>query len=74
MVSIGKQQRSSGVDGKRLQLTTVFLFSLNSSSSKEICDTLLQVARRAGMTVVAVIHSPRYEIFEMFDDVLMLGK
>ncbi len=26
------------------------------------------------MTIVAVIHSPRYEIFEMFDDVLMLGK
>ena len=26
------------------------------------------------MTVVAVLHQPRYEIFEMFDDVLLLGK
>jgi hypothetical protein len=26
-----------------------------------------------GLTIVAVIHQPRYEIFTMLDDVLLLG-
>lgn len=46
---------------------------LDSSSSKEVCRILMQLAR-IGMTVVSVIHQPRYEIFEMFDDVLLFGK
>ena len=28
----------------------------------------------SGITVVTVIHQPRYEIFEMFDDLLLLGE
>jgi hypothetical protein len=27
-----------------------------------------------GMTVVAVVHQPRYSLFQMFDAVLMLGQ
>ncbi len=46
---------------------------LDSASSKEIC-ACLQKLTSTGITIVAVIHSPRYEIFEMFDDVLLLGK
>lgn len=37
---------------------------LDSSSSKEICSCLQKLSR-TGMTVVAVIHSPRYEIFNV---------
>lgn len=29
---------------------------------------------RSGLTILAVIHQPRYEIFQMFDNVLLLGK
>jgi len=46
---------------------------LDSTSSKEVCDALRTVAR-LGLTVITVIHQPRYEIFTMFDDVLLLGK
>lgn len=37
---------------------------LDSSSSMEICSCLRKLSR-TGMTVVAVIHSPRYEIFNV---------
>ena len=33
-----------------------------------------QIAKHLGMTVVAVIHQPRFEIFNMMDDVLLLAK
>jgi ABC-type multidrug transport system ATPase subunit len=46
---------------------------LDSSTSQEVCDSLRKVAEK-GLTVVAVIHQPRYEIFRMFHDVLLLGK
>eukprot|EP01119_Soliformovum_irregulare_P018968 TRINITY_DN5922_c0_g1_i1.p1 TRINITY_DN5922_c0_g1~~TRINITY_DN5922_c0_g1_i1.p1 ORF type:complete len:966 (-),score=184.84 TRINITY_DN5922_c0_g1_i1:909-3488(-) len=46
---------------------------LDSSSSKAICDSLQQLCT-LGMTVIAVLHQPRYEIFEMFHKVLLLGK
>jgi ABC-type multidrug transport system ATPase subunit len=46
---------------------------LDSTSSKEVCQLLRNIAR-AGLTVVTVIHQPRYDIFTMFDDVLLLGK
>ncbi|PRP79390.1 abc transporter family protein [Planoprotostelium fungivorum] len=47
---------------------------LDSTSSKGICAALQRLAQSNGINVVAVIHSPRYEIFRMFDDVLLLGK
>ena len=46
---------------------------LDSSSSFEVCHALRQIAE-SGMTVVTVIHQPRYEIFKMFHTVLLLGK
>ena len=33
-----------------------------------------QAVARGGVTAAAVIHQPSYEIFEMFDDLMMLGK
>eukprot|EP01125_Pyxidicula_operculata_P015123 TRINITY_DN5108_c0_g1_i1.p1 TRINITY_DN5108_c0_g1~~TRINITY_DN5108_c0_g1_i1.p1 ORF type:complete len:874 (-),score=87.48 TRINITY_DN5108_c0_g1_i1:150-2771(-) len=46
---------------------------LDSFSSIEVCDVLKKLAHQKGLTIVAVIHQPRYEIFEMFDDVAILG-
>jgi len=46
---------------------------LDSASSIEVCQVLKKLAHEAGLTIVAVIHQPRYEIFEMFDDVTLLG-
>jgi ABC-type multidrug transport system ATPase subunit len=46
---------------------------LDSSTSQEVCHSLRKVAEK-GLTVVAVVHQPRYEIFRMFHDVLLLGK
>ena len=46
---------------------------LDSSAASSLCGALLQLSRE-GLTVGAVIHQPRYEIFQMFDDVLLLGK
>jgi hypothetical protein len=42
-------------------------------SSKEVCN-VLKLLTSMGLTVVSVIHQPRYEIFQMFDEVLLLGK
>eukprot|EP00808_Paulinella_micropora_P013567 g50285.t1 len=46
---------------------------LDSTSSKEVCQALRMIAE-SGLTVMTVIHQPRYEIFRMFHDVLLLGK
>ena len=46
---------------------------LDSTTSIELIEQLKQMTN-AGMTVVMVIHQPRYEIFEMIDDVLLLGQ
>jgi ABC-type multidrug transport system ATPase subunit len=46
---------------------------LDSSSSMEVCSALSKIAK-TGITVVTVIHQPRYEIFTLIDDVLLLGK
>lgn len=46
---------------------------LDSSSAKSLVSALRKLSR-SGLTIAAVIHQPRYEIFEMFDDVLILGK
>ncbi|EIE25785.1 P-loop containing nucleoside triphosphate hydrolase protein [Coccomyxa subellipsoidea C-169] len=44
---------------------------LDSTSSKLVVATLQQVSRM-GVTVAAVVHQPSYEIFAMFDDLLLL--
>ncbi|KAG2393483.1 hypothetical protein C9374_007014 [Naegleria lovaniensis] len=46
---------------------------LDSASSKEVCEALQAIAS-CGITVITVIHQPRYEIFNMFDTLLLLGK
>jgi len=46
---------------------------LDSTSSIEVCQVLRNLAHNAGLTIVAVIHQPRYEIFRMFDDIALLG-
>ena len=46
---------------------------LDSTSSMEVCTALRKIAD-IGLTVVTVLHQPRYEIFTQFHDVLLLGK
>eukprot|EP00455_Lapot_gusevi_P045018 TRINITY_DN5716_c0_g1_i14.p1 TRINITY_DN5716_c0_g1~~TRINITY_DN5716_c0_g1_i14.p1 ORF type:complete len:849 (+),score=122.53 TRINITY_DN5716_c0_g1_i14:76-2622(+) len=45
---------------------------LDSSAALEVCQALKRIAQ-LGTTVVAVIHQPRLEIFNDFDDVILLG-
>lgn len=47
---------------------------LDATASLQVCGILRRVAEEAGMTVISVIHQPRYDIFTMFHDVLLLGK
>jgi ABC-type multidrug transport system ATPase subunit len=46
---------------------------LDSTSSLEVCAILRGLAAKQGLNVTAVLHQPRYEIFELFHDVLLLG-
>ena len=46
---------------------------LDSSSSMTVCAALRAMAD-AGITIIAVIHQPRYEIFTMFHQVMLLAK
>ncbi|EFC48354.1 predicted protein, partial [Naegleria gruberi] len=46
--------------------------SLDAYSSFEVSKAMKDIAS-SGITVVAVLHQPRFEIFEMFDDVVLLG-
>ena len=46
---------------------------LDSTSSLEVCAILRELAAAQNLNVTAVLHQPRYEIFEMFHDVLLLG-
>lgn len=45
---------------------------LDSTAALEVCRTLRAIAD-LGLTVVAVIHQPRREIFESVDDLLLLA-
>ncbi|KAF9171373.1 hypothetical protein BGX20_007702 [Mortierella sp. AD010] len=47
---------------------------LDSSTSGDVCKLLRSVARRKGLTVAAVIHSPSPVAFDQFDDILLLGQ
>eukprot|EP01135_Chromosphaera_perkinsii_P004491 Nk52_evm15s284 gene=Nk52_evmTU15s284 len=46
---------------------------LDSASSQSVISYLDKVASQ-GRTIVTVIHQPRYEIFELFNNVLLLAK
>lgn len=44
------------------------------SASATVVITALKELAKLGMTVVAVIHQPRYSVFSLFDQLLLLGK
>eukprot|EP01080_Neovahlkampfia_damariscottae_P000220 gene220-4466_t len=46
---------------------------LDSAAANDVCKNLKKIAE-TGIPVVTVIHQPRYEIFSMIDDILLLGK
>lgn len=46
---------------------------LDSSSASEVVQGLHKIAS-SGCLVICVIHSPRYEIFQQFDRIMLLGK
>ncbi|KAJ6229696.1 abc transporter g family member 28 [Anaeramoeba flamelloides] len=76
-VSGGQRKRVNA--GLELVANPVGLFldeptsGLDSTSSMDLCRALRNIAD-AGINVMAVIHQPRYEIFMMFHNVLLLGK
>eukprot|EP00762_Andalucia_godoyi_P001471 ANDGO_00133.mRNA.1 ABC transporter G family member 28 len=45
---------------------------LDATAAHELTDALHRIAM-AGVTVITVIHQPRYEIFSAFDSVMLLG-
>jgi ABC-type multidrug transport system ATPase subunit len=47
---------------------------LDATASAEVVRALASVTHSSQMTVVAVIHQPRFEIFTKFDSILLLGK
>ncbi|XP_028413508.1 ABC transporter G family member 28-like [Dendronephthya gigantea] len=46
---------------------------LDSTSSLSVLKSLRAVAEKGGLTVLCVIHQPRFEIFNMFHNILLLG-
>ncbi len=46
---------------------------LDSTTSKKICALLEKCAKDDGVTVVAIIHQPRVEIFRLLENLLLLG-
>eukprot|EP01114_Cavostelium_apophysatum_P015588 TRINITY_DN4279_c0_g1_i1.p1 TRINITY_DN4279_c0_g1~~TRINITY_DN4279_c0_g1_i1.p1 ORF type:complete len:767 (-),score=153.56 TRINITY_DN4279_c0_g1_i1:58-2358(-) len=47
---------------------------LDSAVAKDLCQHLKNVTRKRNLTTVAVLHQPRYDIFLMYDDVILLGR
>ena len=47
---------------------------LDSSVSKDIMLYLKDIARKTGLTVISIIHQPRYDIIKECDDLILLGK
>lgn len=45
---------------------------LDATNTRELVSCLHKIAQ-SGVTVIAVLHQPRYEVFEMFDDILLLS-
>ncbi|KAL7558424.1 hypothetical protein ACA910_015766 [Epithemia clementina (nom. ined.)] len=46
---------------------------LDSTTSYTVVNSLKEMAR-AGANVITVLHQPKYEVFQLFDNVLLLGK
>jgi ABC-type multidrug transport system ATPase subunit len=45
---------------------------LDATVAMDVCHSLQRLTE-TGMTVVVVVHQPRYDLFTLFDDVLFLG-
>jgi ABC-type multidrug transport system ATPase subunit len=45
---------------------------LDSTASQQVCQAMRDIAER-GITVITVIHQPRYEIFTLFHNVMLIG-
>ncbi|KAI8929997.1 P-loop containing nucleoside triphosphate hydrolase protein [Entophlyctis helioformis] len=75
-VSGGQRKRAN--IGMELAAVPVCLFldeptsGLDSTAALQVADILEQITE-LGLTIVAVIHQPRVEIFRKFDDVLMIA-
>ena len=73
----GGQRKRTNI-GMELAMAPAAIFldeptsGLDATAALEVCSTLKAIAD-LGLTVVAVIHQPRYEIFESFDDLLLLA-
>jgi len=87
-VLVGNRITSTGLSGgqrKRVNIglelaacpTVLFLdeptSGLDATTSLCLCEMLKKMTH-LGMTVVMVIHQPRYSLFTLIDDVLLLGK
>lgn len=73
----GGQRKRTNI-GMELAVCPTALFldeptsGLDSTAALEVCNTLKTISQ-LGLTVVAVIHQPRAEIFASFDDLLLLA-
>eukprot|EP00762_Andalucia_godoyi_P002605 ANDGO_03316.mRNA.1 Putative white-brown complex homolog protein 30 len=47
---------------------------LDAASAVQVVACLKDIVAQQGTTVFAVVHQPRYEVFQMFDQVILLGK
>eukprot|EP00762_Andalucia_godoyi_P004815 ANDGO_07260.mRNA.1 Putative white-brown complex homolog protein 30 len=47
---------------------------LDSTASLEVCQALRDIVHTRHAAIAVVVHQPRFEVFEMFDDVLLLDK
>jgi ABC-type multidrug transport system ATPase subunit len=46
---------------------------LDATAALKVANTMKKIAMTIGITIVAVIHQPRFEIFSEFDDLLMIA-
>jgi ABC-type multidrug transport system ATPase subunit len=73
----GGQRKRANI-GMELAMAPAAIFldeptsGLDATAALEVCSTLRAIAN-LGLTVVAVIHQPRLEIFRSFDDLLLLA-
>ena len=73
----GGQRKRANI-GMELAMAPAAIFldeptsGLDATAALEVCSTLRAIAN-LGLTVVAVVHQPRLEIFRSFDDLLLLA-
>ncbi|KAI8853994.1 hypothetical protein BC829DRAFT_381042 [Chytridium lagenaria] len=77
-VGVSGGQRKRVNIGMELAAVPLALFldeptsGLDSTAALKVAEILKRIAS-IGLTVVAVIHQPRFEIFQQFDDILMIA-